>query len=533
MPGVMALEQRLGLPWVKPVALLALPALVIGVAMYPNIQLALMPSSLALAIVVACAAGFVVTGHPQLVVLLPAVAACLPSRQAGFAAYAIALTYFIAEHGGRRLVRPLDAADRLLIAVMVWATMSWMINLGTQTDFWSLPVFVLTFLTPWLLLFVARAAPWSAGDTRLVLGLWLGLVMVQLVPALVKPAVTGELSAYMVPFSLIELTGVGLLRTLAATESFDVTSGTTASAHYLGVLLTLALVLLVAIMAARRHWLPLLIVATGYVFLMTDSKHVIVAAFPAGLVFLWRVVRPLLRPGASRVLVMALLIFVAIAGPWAAVRAYRILSAGSWRPYAELASLNAKAQLVKRTAGLLGRKDLNTWIGYGAGSYATRAATIRASAVLYKEGNELPEFIPAHTGDAYRSVAYDLYTTEQADAVKFRSGVLTLPFSSAVGVVAEFGLLGTLLVLAFFAALSGAGYAAWRRIGDPPLRRAAGAMTGFAMPFLFVLGFFDSYLEQPGVTGPMIVVAILALSGAGAAPEPVQSGEARGVQLAR
>ena len=523
---------RLGLPWVKPVALLALPALVIGVAMYPNIQLALMPSSLALAIVVACAAGFVITGYPQLIVLLPVIAACLPSRQAGFAAYAIALTYFIAEHGGRRLVRPLDAFDRLLIAVMIWATMSWLVNLGTQTDLWSLPVFVLTFLTPWLLLFVARAAPWSGEDTRLVLGLWLGLVMVQLVPALVKPAVTGELSAYMVPFSVIELTGVGLLRTLAATESFDVTSGTTASAHYLGVLLMLALVLMVAVMAARRQWIPLLIAVTGYVFLMTDSKHVIVAAFPAGLIFLWRIVRPLLRPGVSRGIVLALLIFVAIAGPWAAIRAYRILSAGAWRPFVELASLNSKAQLVKRTASLLGRKDLNTWIGYGAGSYATRAATIRASAVLYKEGNELPAFIPAHTGEAYRSVAYDLYTTELADAVKFRSGVLTLPFSSLVGVVAEFGLAGTVLVLAFFGALTSAGYAAWRRTGDPPLRRAAGAMTGFAMPFLFVLGFFDSYLEQPGVTGPIVVVAILALSGAGAAPESVERREGGGVQLA-
>ena len=533
MPGLEGFRAAIGIPWVRPAMVLALPALVIGVVMYPNIQLALMPAPIALAIVVACAIGFVVTGRPQLIVLLPAIAACLPSRQAGFAAYALALTYFVAEHGGRRLVRPLETADRLLIAVGIWVTMSWLVNLGTQTDLWSLPVFVLTFLTPWLLVFVARAAPWTDDDVRIGLGLWLALALVQIAPALVKPAATGELSAYMVPFSIIQLTGVGLLRTLAATESFDVTSGTTASAHYLGILLMLGLVFLLAVMAARRQWVPLLIAATGYVFLMTDSKHVIVAAFPAAVLFLWRVVRPALRPGAARGLLVVSLIVVAVVGPYVGIRAWRILSQGSWKPYAELVSLNPKVQLVKRTAELLGRKDLNTWVGYGAGSYATRAATIRASAVLYKEGNELPAFIPAHTGDAYRSVAYDLYTTELADAVKFRSGVLTLPFSSIVGIVAEFGLIGTLLVLAFFGSVTAAGYAVWRRADAPPLRRAAGAALGFAVPFLCVLGFFDSYLEQPGVTGPISVMAIFALSGAGAPPHPVERGEARGIELAR
>ena len=507
----MKADAAVGLAWSRIALLLAPVMLLVGVLLYPDVHTALMPAPLALAIVVGSAAAFVLVGRPRLMILLPVIAAFLPSRQAGFAAYLLALIYFVAEDGARRLVRPLDTIDRLLLALLVWSGVSWLANIGQQTDAWSLPVFILTFLSPWLLLFVARSSTWTRQDLSTVLAVWLALSAAQLIPAFVKPVVVGQLGAYTIPFSIFEVTGVAFLRSLAATEAYDLTSGTTDSAHHLGILLFLAVVFLIAVMVERRRAMLLLPLAVLYAFLMTDSKHVLAAAVPAGAVFIWKVVRPVVDSRVRRGVFVATLLVLAVAGPYMAVRAARIVRDGVWRPYVSLVSLNPKVQLYKRTTELIARNDLNTWIGYGPGSYATRAATIRASDVLYKEGNELPAFIPAHTGQAYRSVAYDLYTMEFADLVRFQSGVLSLPFSSIVGIAAEFGLLGTLLVVMFFGVLCKSAYDVWDDRQQAGVIRAAGATAGFAVPFLLVLGLFDSYLEQPAVTAPAIMLLTVAL----------------------
>lgn len=502
-------HHRPALRWA---AYLALPALVIGVAMYPDIHAAMMPAPVALAILLAGAGAAFAFGRPRLLILLPVLAACLPSRQAGFAAYMIALAWFISVHGGRRLVRRLDAIDFALLAILLWMVVGWLVNFGVETDFWSLPVFVLTFLSPWLLIFVARAAPWNAADLRQALGGWLALAIAQLAPVFLKPPLTGALGAYLAPFTVFDFSGFGLIRTLAGTDSLDMTYGTTPSAHHLGALLLGVVLFLVAESAAAGRRPPWLVLgALAYAFIMTDSKHLVLAGLIPGVIYIGKVLIPIASKRGRRALgllaLAAVIAMIAAVGP----AIVRIVNAGLWRPYTSLAQLNPKIQLVRRTASLLGDGGLTTWIGLGPGSYATRAATIRASDVLYKEGDQLPSFIPPHTGDAYRSVAYDLYTSEFVDAIKYQSGVLTSPFSSIVGVVAEFGLLGTLLVVGYFGMLTAVGWRVWRW-GVGSSLRAAGAVVGFSIPFLLLIGLFDSYLEQPSVTAPIALLSIVALA---------------------
>lgn len=500
-------------PWPARALLLAPLALVIGVVAYPNIQLDTMPMSGAIALLAFAGGLVVLSGRPRLLILLPLVATYLPSRQAGFAASLIALAYFTAEYGGRRLTRRLDGFDFSLLAVLVWITASWLINLGEQTDAWSLPVFVLTFLAPWLLLFIARAAPWEGGELHAIAGIWLALSVAQLAPVLLKPLAVGELGAYLVPFDLFTIFGADLLTAIGLTNALDLTFGTTPSAHHLGTALLLTIIFLLGLATALGSVKlgPLIIVMT-FAFLMTDSKHVILAALPAGTLFASLVFWPRLAP-RHRTRARVVLLAVALVGiPIGAVRTADFVVNGVWRPYFALATLNPKLQLYMRSAELLGRNNLQTWIGYGPGSYATRAATIRATDVLYKEEQELPSFIPPHTGRAYRAVAYDLYTTEFVDAIRFQSGVLTSPFSSLVGIVAEFGILGTMVLTAMLGMVVRAGMRAWRRRdADPPLR-AAGATVVFAIPFLVVLGFFDSYFEQPDVTAPIVIAGVIALA---------------------
>ncbi len=510
---VHGVRDALGVPWRRWAAWLAVPMALMGTVLYAAVPLAYMSLPIAVLVILAAAAVLAVSGQRRLV-LLPVVAAFLPSLQAGFAAELLTLAYFTALYGGQRLRRPLDAVDWLLLAVVGWAVGSWVMNLGIQTDLWSLPVFGLTFLSPWLLVFVARAVAWTRDDLRLVLGLWVALAASQIAPALLKPLVIGARSAYAVPLDLLQVLQVPLISTLVGDVSADLTTGTTQSAHHLGIVLLLLLVLLASLaIASRRRILTPFVAIVAYVFLMTDSKHVLLAAaLPAigyAAVVIWPVLS-LAQRRASRVAITALVLVVA---PVVAGAVARIVVNGIWKPYVALATINPKVQLVLRTSRLLGRNDLNTWIGFGPGSYATRAATIRATDVLFKEGNQLPSFIPPHTGQAYRSVAYDLYTSAIADQAKFRSGVLTNPFSSLVGIVAEFGVLGAIVVLAFVGALTRAGYRLWRRVDAAPGLRAAGATLGFAMPLMVFLGVFDSYFEQPDLTGALAVLAIVVLAG--------------------
>jgi hypothetical protein len=90
---------------------------------------------------------------------------------------------------------------------------------------------------------------------------------------------------------------------------------------------------------------------------------------------------------------------------------------------------------------------------------------------------------------------------------------LTNPFSSLIGIVGEYGVIGTLVMAGFFWLLARSGYRRWRDASADSWWRAAGATVGFAVPFLVVLGIFDSYFEQPDVTALIMILALVALEG--------------------
>lgn len=512
-PSRLSLSALLGVPWGLWLGWASLANVIIGVFWFPAADRFPMPLPIAAGLLLVAAAGLFFTGRPRLLVLLPIVGAYLPSLQIGFAALLLSLAYFLADSGGERLARRLDGFDWLLLSVLLWCLVSWLVNLGPETDFWSLPVFALTFLAPWMLVFVARAAPWTARELFLVIGVWLALAVSQVAPALLKPAVIGEPAAYTIPLLLIEIARVPLLQTLVGTTSADMITGSMQSAHHLGVALIITMAFLGALAATRtRRVSRLMMAAIAFCFLMTDSKHVIVAALVPAAVFVARVQWPTLSSARRRQLQFAGAAILLVVVPLGAARVSDIVVNGIWKPYIVLATINPKAQLILRTAAVIGNNDLQTWVGHGPGSFATRAATIRATDVLFKEGNRLPAFIPPHTGASYRTVAYDLYTSEIADQARFRSGALTNPFSSLVGIIGEFGLAGSLLVGSFFLGLAGRGYRLWARTDVAPAFRAAGATVGFAIPLMLLLGLFDSYLEQPGLTGIVAVMAVVVLA---------------------
>jgi hypothetical protein len=490
---------------------LAIPALVVGVVLYPDIHARVMGTAAGAMVVLGLLALVALRGSPRLVALVPLGAGYLPATTAGFVAGAAAFFLLLMLLGARRAATPLEDADTPLLAVLAWAVLAWLVNIGQQTDVWSLPVSLLMFWCPWLIVFLLRSARWSVRELNTLAAAWIALIAVQILPAFLKPLAQGDVAAYLVPLLPAELLGFRLPGHDAITAAADITNGTLRSAHHLGVVTVLGITYLLAAFWRRRRGRTLIAVALlGAMLLMADAKHVVLSAAligaPTSAVLLWRELTRRARAGLATAGIMLVLGGVALAG--AAV--VQVVRAGLWEPLVGVASFNPKVLLVTRTARLMDPGALHTWIGYGPGAYASRAASSRATGALFKDETQLPAFIPPYTPPAYESVVYDLYTADIASTTRFRSGMLTNPFSSLIGIIGEYGVLGTMVFAVFAGALVRRGYATWREGYRSDRQRAFGATLVVAIPLLLVLSFFDTYFEQPDVVVPIAMLWLLA-----------------------
>ncbi len=508
-PG--AARSALGSQVRRWLAWLAIPALLVGVVLYPDIHSRVMGTAVGAAVVLGLLALVALRGSARLVALVPLAAGYLPAATAGFVAGASALFVLLMLVGARRAAAPLEDADTPLLAMLAWAILAWLVNLGQQTDAWSLPVSLLMFWCPWLVVFLLRSARWSVRELNTVSAAWIALIAVQLLPAILKPLAQGDIAAFLVPLLPVELLGLRLPGHDAITAAADITNGTLRSAHHLGVVTVLGIIYLLALSWRTRRGRALVtVVLLGVMLLMADAKHVVLSAVLVGVptfaVLLWPELTRRARVRLASAGVILVLGGVALAG--AAV--VQIVRAGLWEPLVGIASFNPKVLLVTRTAQLMDPGALHTWIGYGPGAYASRAASSRATGALFKDERQLPAFIPPFTPPAYESVVYDLYTADIATTTRFRSGMLTNPFSSLIGIIGEYGILGTMVFAVFAGALVRRGYVTWRDDRRSGSQRAFGATLATAIPLLIVLSFFDTYFEQPDVVVPIALLWLLA-----------------------
>lgn len=488
-----------------------IPALLIGIPRAADAAGPSLGSMMAAMFVVAGVLAVLASGTPFLLVLVLLGAAFLPSATAGFMAGAVALLLLLMFGGVRRAATSLDGADLAMLGAIGWAVFSWAMNLGRETDVWSLPVSLLLFWTPWLVVFVVR----SSGELRrvghIVAGAWIAFVLVQVAPAAVAPFVLGEPGAFLVPLLPLELVVGRLPGHDAMTSAADLTRGTMISPHHLGVVVMLALAFFLAwYWRVRRGRYLFGAGVLTYLLLMADAKHVVfsavLVAWPTVMLLLWRELGP---PGRRLALAVTFIGVVGVAG-LGLVSLSRLARAGLLAPAVEVAAMTPKVKLLTRTAALMRPGELHTWIGYGPGAFASRAASSRAAGALFKEETRLPDFIPTHTPPTYGGVVYDLYTAEIKATIRNRSDVLTSPFSSLLGIVAEYGVLGSLVMSLFLAAVARTGVIAWRDESRQPAWRAFGAALAFAIPLLVVLSVFDSYFEQPDIVIPIAVLWLLA-----------------------
>lgn len=131
--------------------------------------------------------------------------------------------------------------------------------------------------------------------------------------------------------------------------------------------------------------------------------------------------------------------------------------------------------------------------GYGIGQYGSRIANMFGYNSMYRDDNSINRLIAEHFEEQilpnYKKYASH-YSKEIVDEIRWRSAMLTYPFSSIIAFLAETGMIG-LLFMSYI----------WGRAGNK-------SKYGFLVTFLFLICIFDVYFDHICVT-TLIVTLLL------------------------
>jgi hypothetical protein len=425
-------------------------------------------------------------------------AACLGPhhRTAILAAFAMGIVLLvrvvIAERGDvaglcRRAFRQHGAG--WFTALGMYCACVWLLRLGDSTDAWSFLALAASLFTVPLAFFALSFLPWSARErTRAAWNAALFLFAVATV-ILVYPLITGAYEQYTVPFFAFYKAVASFVPLPFAFvwHNPDYNTASLRSAHYSAVILFLLAFALAVYggMQGRRHAVYALL---AFIMFFASSMGENVHAFPgmllgvvASAVLLVRGVR---RPSRASAVVLA------VTG---AAAVLLIVSLYRWSPYYNFV---AKARLYDAAGAMVEDHPGRYLLGEGPAAFASHAAQKRLQAGA---GDEFPfPLLPSFGNPRYEAALHrartdNMYTT------------LNRPVSGVLGVVMEWGLLGTaLLVLALHRILRSA-LAAGTRAADP-IARAAAATAVAAVPLIGLVLVFRPYLEYPDV---MCVVCFL------------------------
>lgn len=131
--------------------------------------------------------------------------------------------------------------------------------------------------------------------------------------------------------------------------------------------------------------------------------------------------------------------------------------------------------------------------GYGIGQYGSRVANMFGYNSMYREDNSINRIVANHFDEQilpnYKKYA-SKYSKEIAEGIRWRSAVLTYPFSSVIAFLAETGIIGLFFMMYI-----------WGRAGNR-------SKYGFLVTFLFSICIFDIYFDHVCVTA-LIVTLLL------------------------
>ena len=420
------------------------------------------------------------------------ISAFIPSPMIGFIGAAIGVMLFFIN----RPPEDLDRFSRLVFLFVGFLVLTWLVHLGYTTDVWCLPLYLMSFCSYILVAVFAQWATWTLRELNRLAQLWILCIALQALPMFIKPLTIGEASLIF--------------------RTSDLNTGTLASAHHNGVLLSILIIFLVLLSIEKRNWSYVWLVGVyTFLFYITATMHAILAMIsPAiGMGALCCLNSPRKRkityPFISIFIFVLLLGSAFLSSPFKQFISspFKQFNRIVWSPYVTNPA-NPKIMLFQRATIQLLHNGLNFVIGFGPGGHASRVASSRASGTLYKEFYELPSFIPPFTSPEYGKTMAGLYTYQIRQELLYRSNILSYPFSSLIGIWGELGIIGTVILVSVYAVVARVSYHTWRA-DKSPVWRAFGGTALFSVLYLWALALFDSYMEQPNIMIPAWILFLL------------------------
>ncbi len=134
---------------------------------------------------------------------------------------------------------------------------------------------------------------------------------------------------------------------------------------------------------------------------------------------------------------------------------------------------------------------IRSLFGYGIGQYGSRFANLFGYKYMYRENNFINNFVSSHFDSVilpnYAKYA-SVYTQSLVDTIKWRSAVLTYPFSSVIAFLAENGLIGLLFITYI-----------WGKWANK-------SIYGILVLFLFSSCIFDIYFDHISLLALILVL---------------------------
>ena len=146
-------------------------------------------------------------------------------------------------------------------------------------------------------------------------------------------------------------------------------------------------------------------------------------------------------------------------------------------------------------------------LGVGPGMLGSRAASAASADVLYKESESAFATVLGPAPKPERWAMHDLWDAEAAQAIIYKSALVTMPFSGWGSIRAELGWPAVVLLASYLLSLG-------RQMTSIAARGLGARSIGFAAAVgcvgLLPMLFFDNVLEQPHIMVPLAILVITA-----------------------
>ncbi|MBN1217144.1 MAG: hypothetical protein JXA99_17120 [Candidatus Lokiarchaeota archaeon] len=397
---------------------------------------------------------------------------------------------------------------KLFYLLIVYLFISYIIFQRTFTDYWSFPLYLVTFLSYPLACFIFIQINFSIKDLENVRKSIMTFLLIHIITVLIVPVFSQNYLSYLSLFSSIRafFINFGIKTFNISGFTGDIHSSNLSSSNTIGLLSYLFITYTFIIYFRTKIKKNLLVLCLAIiVFIMTDTKHAYFAVMISFLILLF-----LLLKKQKEVLIKYFLIILIISSS-----IYLFIYIDSYKKSIKtfhneyfIRRSNPKLELYRRCLNENIKNPLLAIIGRGPGSFGSRVSNSRAADMLHKSEIKLPDFIPLTTNQDYKNVMTGLY--EQSFVRRSKSGAMQNPFASFIGIVMEMGLFGSTLFISIFLLIIK--YCIKSFFVEKDIYWSACLLSTISIIILIlIVSIFDQYFESPALMIPFWLIIGLSL----------------------